>query len=124
MIQKNWVYRRGDIYFANLGDRIGSEQSGTRPVIVIQNNVGNRYAPTLTVLPITSNIKKPELPTHVVLQSNSVLKKKSMIMAEQAITIDKERIISYVGKLNFKQINRVMDAVRIHIGIEEKVHTE
>lgn len=119
MMQKDWVYRRGDIYFADLGERVGSEQSGTRPVVVIQNNIGNWYAPTLTVLPLTSNVKKPALPTHVVLQSNSVLKRKSMVMAEQAITIDKERIISYVGKLDATQIGKVVEAVRIHMGMDE-----
>ena len=31
--------RRGDIYYADLGIGIGSEQSGYRPVIIIQNNI-------------------------------------------------------------------------------------
>ena len=33
---------------------IGSEQGGTRPVVVLQNDVGNRYAPTLIVATVTS----------------------------------------------------------------------
>ena len=35
--------KRGDIYYADLGEMVGSEQSGMRPVIVIQNNIGNKY---------------------------------------------------------------------------------
>ena len=31
-MNKDWVYRRGDIYFADLGDRLGCEQIGTRPI--------------------------------------------------------------------------------------------
>lgn len=59
MLKKNWVYRRGDIYYVDLNPIIGSEQGGSRPVVVIQNNMGNKYSPTLIVAMITSkNIQK------------------------------------------------------------------
>ena len=53
-MKENWIYRRGDVYLANLDPYIGSEQGGTRPVVVLQNNTGNYYCPTLIVAPITS----------------------------------------------------------------------
>ena len=46
-MKENWTYRRGDIYLANLNPYIGSEQGGTRPVLLLQNNTGNFYCPTL-----------------------------------------------------------------------------
>lgn len=49
--------KRGDIYFAVLDHGIGSEQSGYRPVLVIQNNVGNQYSPTVIVAAITSKVQ-------------------------------------------------------------------
>lgn len=50
---------------------IGSEQGGTRPVVVLQNDVGNRYAPTLIVATVTSRIaKKADQPTHVLIDQN------------------------------------------------------
>ena len=59
MLKKNWVYRRGDIYYVDLNPIIGSEQGGSRPVVVIQNNMGNKHSPTLIVAMITSkNIQK------------------------------------------------------------------
>ena len=64
-MKENWIYRRGDVYLANLDPYIGSEQGGTRPVVVLQNNTGNYYCPTLIVAPITSKSgKKPSQPTH------------------------------------------------------------
>ncbi len=39
------TYLRGDLYYADLGHGIGSEQKGTRPIVIIQNNVGNKYSP-------------------------------------------------------------------------------
>ena len=53
-MKENWIYRRGDVYLANLDPYIGSEQGGTRPVVVLQNNTGNYYCPTLIIAPITS----------------------------------------------------------------------
>ena len=35
--------RRGDIYYAELNPVVGSEQGGTRPVLIISNNMGNRH---------------------------------------------------------------------------------
>lgn len=52
-MRKNWVYRRGDLYLANLGVPVGSKQGGVRPVVVLQNDVGNYYAPTITIAPLT-----------------------------------------------------------------------
>ncbi|MBP1543465.1 MAG: type II toxin-antitoxin system PemK/MazF family toxin, partial [Oscillospiraceae bacterium] len=45
------VFLRGDIYYADLdqGTASGSEQKGSRPVIIIQNDIGNRYSPTVIV---------------------------------------------------------------------------
>ena len=43
MLQKNWIYKRGDIYLADLGTPAGSVQGGVRPVINIQNNTGSLF---------------------------------------------------------------------------------
>ena len=52
VLQPGWHFRRGDIYMANLNPFTGSEQGGTRPVLVLQNNDGNFYCPTLIVAPM------------------------------------------------------------------------
>ena len=57
--------KRGEIYYADLSPVIGSEQDGTRPVLILQNDVGNRFSPTTIVAPITSRVKRNRLPTHV-----------------------------------------------------------
>lgn len=48
----NHTYLRGDMYYANLGQGIGSEQEGYRPVVIFQNNVGNRHSPTVIIASI------------------------------------------------------------------------
>lgn len=62
-MKEDWIYKRGDLYYANLNPYFGSEQGGTRPVLVLQNNVGNFFCPTLIVAPLTSKwIKKRSCP--------------------------------------------------------------
>ena len=52
--------KRGDIYYAELNPVIGSEQGGTRPVLIISNDIGNKHSPTVIIAPITSRIHKSE----------------------------------------------------------------
>ena len=50
----NQTYKRGDIFFADLGQGIGSEQMGYRPVVIIQNDTGNKHSPTVVAAAVTS----------------------------------------------------------------------
>ena len=57
--------RRGDIFYADLSPVVGSEQGGTRPVLIVQNDTGNRHSPTVIAAAITSQLGKARLPTHI-----------------------------------------------------------
>ena len=62
----NKTYLRGDMYYADLGRGIGSEQEGYRPVLILQNNTGNKYSPTVIVAAISSKVDaKAKLPTQL-----------------------------------------------------------
>ncbi len=111
-MQKNWKVYRGDIYFARFEGGTGSEQHGNRPVVVIQNDVGNFYSPTLIVASITSNTaKKSTQPTHCLLENNELVAK-SMVLAEQIFTIDKQRLLKFIGHLSPDDMSRVDRALR------------
>ena len=114
----DWIYRRGDIYLANLNPFTGSEQGGTRPVLVLQNNDGNIYCPTLIIAPITTKPKKLGLPTHCFFNNVRGLPYPSMVVLEQIRTIDKSRIRCYLGKLNKEQMTEVDEACLKSLGME------
>ena len=113
------IIKRGDIYLADLGEGVGSEQNGVRPVLVIQNNVGNKYSPTITVLPITTKIHKSKgLPTHVIINHMGGLDEISAIMAEQISTIDKTKLFTYLGTIPQEAMKKdVNKAVCIQLGL-------
>ena len=93
--------QRGDVFYADLSPVKGSEQDGTRPVLVIQNDVGNKYSTTVIIAPITSSIKKKGLPTHVQLPAHAGLPENSMVLLEQVRTIDKCRVDQYIMTSQF-----------------------
>ena len=113
----DWVFRRGDIYLANLNPHKGSEQGGTRPVLVLQNNAGNFFSPTIIVAPITTRLRKPDLPTHRLLRKEGGLCRESMVELEQIRTIDKRRVTAYIGRVSRRTMDEIEDAVLMSLGI-------
>ncbi len=112
------LIKRGEIYICDLGQNVGSEQCGLRPVIVIQNNVGNKYSPTVVVSAITSSLNKAKLPTHVNISSaESGLSDDSIILLEQIRTLDKSRLKTKIGNVNSETLKKIDIALAVSIGI-------
>lgn len=109
-------FNRGEIYFADLGNNEGSEQSGRRPVLIIQNNVGNKYSPTVIVASITSKIGKNNIPIHVLL-NNCGLVRTSMVLMEQIRTLDKNRLKKYIGKVSNDLMNKCDNAIKVSLSL-------
>ena len=111
-------FHRGEIYYAALDPVYGHEQGGTRPVLVLQNDVGNYYSPTLIVTAATRRtFKKPTQPTHVVLDDVEGLDP-SLFMLEVIRTIDKRRVRGYVGKLTGEQMEQIDAALRVSLHLD------
>ena len=99
------------------------EQGGTRPVLILQNDVGNYYSPTVIVTAATTQKnKKQNLPTHVELENVEGLPDTSVFMLEVLRTIDKRRIRSYAGKLTDEQMDRIDTALRISLRLDEDAY--
>ncbi len=110
--------RRGEIFYADLGETVGSEQYGVRPVLIIQNDKGNENGPTTVVVGITSKLKKMHLPTHLYLGKRFGLSKESVLLAEQIITLDRQRIKGYIGTVDDVTMERVEEAIEISLGMK------
>ena len=110
--------KRGDIFYADLSPVVGSEQGGTRPVLIVQNDTGNKHSPTVIAAAITSQTNKAKLPTHIELTGGSVgLSKDSVVLIEQIRTIDKRRLREHMGRLDEGMMNRVDTAIAVSFGL-------
>jgi len=100
--------KRGDVFFADLSPVIGSEQGGTRPVLIIQNDIGNRFSPTVIIAAITAQIQKAKLPTHVEINAEQYgFERDSVILLEQVRTIDKSRLTDRITQLDHAVMEKV-----------------
>ena len=114
---------RGQLYYANLEPSFGSEQGGIRPVLIIQNDVGNQYSPTVIVAALTGRLNtKHSLPTHQVVSRSVGLKTDSIVLLEQIRTIDKLRLLSYIGKLSHADMDAIDDKLIVSLALPVKVY--
>ena len=107
---------RGEIYYADLSPVIGSEQSGFRPVLIIQNDRDNETSPTTIVAAITSSKTKSQLPTHVTFTADC-LPYESTVLLEQIRTIDKTRLSECIGILDTVTMKSIDRAIVSSFGI-------
>lgn len=110
------MVKRGDVFYANLSPVIGSEQGGTRPVLVIQNDKGNKYSNTIIVAPISKKMSKPPIPTHVIF-ADPALSYVSMILCEQLRTIDKQRLAQWICTLDELTMEKVDQAIKVSLNL-------
>ena len=119
-MKENWNYHRGDIYLVDLGTNIGSEQGGCRPVLLVQNDIGNHFGPTLIVAPVSSRYwKKSKQPTHTLIEGIQNLSSPSVVLTEQLLTIDKVRVMKYLGKVPEDQMQNVNKVVMVSLGLKQ-----
>ena len=111
--------KRGDMYYANLTfGGIGSEQSGRRPILIIQNDKGNKHSKTVIAAAITSKTEsKAKIPTHCPIKKQQGLERDSLVALEQVRTIDKTRLREYIGTLDSKTMSKVDKALAISVGL-------
>ncbi|PJK15774.1 PemK family transcriptional regulator [Chryseomicrobium excrementi] len=112
------IVKRGDVFYADLSPVVGSEQGGTRPVLVLQNDIGNRFSPTVIVAAITAQIQKAKLPTHIEINAERYhLERDSVVLLEQLRTIDKSRLTDKITHLDDELMEHVDHAAAISLGL-------
>ncbi|WP_233744745.1 type II toxin-antitoxin system PemK/MazF family toxin [Leptodesmis sichuanensis] len=92
---------RGEIWWANLPNPVGSEPGYRRPVLVIQDDTFTQSRiRTIIVVIITSNVQLAEVPGNVLLPREvSGLPKDSVANVSQIFTVDKTFLVERVGAL-------------------------
>ena len=110
--------KRGNIYVAALDPVIGKEISKTRPVVIVSNDINNRYSGTVTIIPITSKNLQKIYPFEVVLAKGSGnLSKNSKVKSNQIRTLDKTRIVKFIGALDKKIMEQIDTSIKIHLAL-------
>lgn len=115
------MVKKWSLYWVSLDPIIGSEQAGTRPVLVISNDIVNDILPVVTVIPVTS-VKGKYLiyPTEICLpMEKSGLPKDSIAMVHQIRTVSKERLVIKCGFIDDSMIrDSIKDVIKEYFELE------
>lgn len=109
---------RGEIFYMTLKEQVGSEQQGSRPVIVVSNETCNKFSPIVTIVPLTTKDKKP-LPTHVELNVEG-LPVYGTILCEQVQSVSQYRLSNYVGEVDDSIMRKIEKALCVQLDITTK----
>ena len=109
--------KRGEIWLVQFDPKVGSEQGGTRPGVILQNDIGNKYGSTSIVAALTSTLR--QMPTHVYFDENDGVKNPSMLLLEQIHTIDKKRLVKKIGCIKKDKFNEIYEAIMYSLGFKE-----
>lgn len=111
--------KRGEIYDARLEPVEGSEQGGTRPVIIVSRDAINAYSPVVLAVPCTTyRSNKRIYPTQVLIKaSDGGLISDSIAMADQVRVLSKTRLLKLQGTLNNEKIAQLNQALLITLDL-------
>jgi len=111
--------RRGDIVIVELDPTHGSEQRGTRPCLVVQNNVGNENAPTTIIVPFTTSFGEDLYPFEVLVTADeSHLREDSIALCSQVRTVSiAHRITDVIGSIPAERMRDVDTALEYSLGL-------
>jgi mRNA interferase MazF len=109
---------RGDVALCDLNPVVGTEQTGIRPVVILQIDRANAVSPHTIIAPFTTKIRRALLPSHVFVPAGvGGLSQDSVILCEQIRVIDKRRIIKVLGHLDDPHMVEIAKALSVILGL-------
>jgi mRNA interferase MazF len=95
------------IVLVNPDPTLGSEIQKTRPCVIVSPNEMNKFLNTIVIAPMTSCLNK--YPTRISVNHDG---KKGIMAIDQIRTVDKKRIIKFLGKLNKTEIKATKEVIK------------
>jgi len=113
------VIARGDVWWANLDEPVGSAPGYRRPVLVVQEDGFNRSRiSTVIVVVLTSNIRRLDAPGNVLVPATvSGLPRDSVANVSHLLTVDRGCLATKSGRLPARLLSQVNDGLRLVLGL-------
>ena len=109
---------RGEVWWADLGEPLGSEPGFRRPVLVVQGDAFNRSRiATVVCVALTSNLRWAEAPGNVLLSARATgLPKDSVANVSQLLSVDKTQLKEPAGRISRKQLALLFAGIDVVLG--------
>ncbi len=112
------VIGQAEVWWADLGEPVGSAPGLRRPVIVVQCEALNRSRiGTVVCVPLTSNLKWARAPGNVLLSSGATgLPRDSVANVSLVVALDKVQLIERAGKISRRHLDLIFAGTDIVLG--------
>ena len=112
------VISQGEVWWADLGEPVGSAPGFLRPVLVVQRDSLNQSKiATVICVPLTSNLKWGEAPGNVALRAKETgLPKESVANVSQIVSVDKQILTERAGKVRKLKLDLVFAGIDLVLG--------
>lgn len=108
--------KRGDIYWANLQPRSGSEQQGKRPVIIVSHDGFNRNSRwrSIIVIPISTSASQAKrgLTAVFLSQGTGGLEQESVALCHQITTLDRMKLTEKIGEISKETLEAIAEGIK------------
>ncbi len=111
------IIKRGEIYWVDWEKGKGSEQSGVRPALIIQNDTGNRVSPNTIVASLTTAPNKPYPFLVEFTSQESGLDKDGAVDLASIVTVSKTRLGDKCGELSQTKMAEVNEAIKTSLAL-------
>jgi mRNA interferase MazF len=101
---------RGDILWAELNPRVGHEQAGLRPVVVLSHDVFNDRSGTVIAVALSSQEPRAGFPLTLEIAS-AKLPKRSWVKISQVRTLSVERLRRKLGRVTPEELDRIVEGL-------------
>lgn len=95
--------KRGEVHWADLAPRSGSEQQGRRPVVIISHDAFNQTQSwrSIIVVPLSTSAGQAARGPSAILvaQGSTGLTKDSVALCHQVTTLDRAKLTQRIGEL-------------------------
>lgn len=109
---------QGEVWWADLGQPVGSVPGYRRPVVIVQGALlnGSRIR-TFVCVTVTSNLDWAEIPTSLRLPASGTgLDRDSVAQTSQIMTVDKSQLIEPIGRINERQLAQLFAKLDLALG--------
>jgi len=113
--------KRGEVYWADLAPRSGSEQQGRRPVVIVSHDGFNQALSwdSIIVVPLSTSLNQLERgPSAILLpQKTAGLRKESVALCHQVTTLDRSKFVRRIGRLSLVELSQVEAGLRAALAL-------